>query len=65
MPVMDGDDAAERARQRDLVCRGYDAISLTYRSGDGNPAPSSAEDVSRYACSVAELADLLRPAPGS
>jgi SAM-dependent methyltransferase len=53
------DDAAERARQRDLVRRGYDAISLAYRGDDSEAAPSSAEDVSRYAGWVAELADLL------
>jgi cyclopropane fatty-acyl-phospholipid synthase-like methyltransferase len=60
MLMMNGDDAAERARQRDLVRRGYDAISLAYRSNDGNAATSSAEDVSRYAGWVAELASLLR-----
>src|ERR1700733_3021530 len=61
MAVMESDDAAERARQRDLVRRGYDAISLAYRSDDGAAAASSAEDVSRYAGWVAELAGLLRP----
>jgi SAM-dependent methyltransferase len=59
MSVMDS-DATERARQRDLVRRGYDAISLAYRSNDGDAAASSAEDVSRYAGWVAELAGLLR-----
>src|SRR5262249_59439434 len=49
MLMMNGDAAAERARQRDLARRGYDAISLAYRSDDGNAATSSAEDVSRYA----------------
>jgi SAM-dependent methyltransferase len=58
---MQSDDVAERARQRDLVRRGYDAISLAYRGDDGDAAPSSAEDVSRYAGWVAELAGLLRP----
>ena len=52
---------AERARQRALVRRGYDAISLAYRSDDGDAAASSAEDVSRYADWVAELAGLLWP----
>lgn len=61
MPVMDSHDVAERARQRDLVRRGYDAISLAYRSDDGNAAPCSAEDVSRYAGWVAELAGALLP----
>ena len=59
--VMESDHVAERARQRALVRRGYDAISLAYRSDDGDPAASSAEDVSRYAGWVAELAGLLRP----
>jgi cyclopropane fatty-acyl-phospholipid synthase-like methyltransferase len=48
-----------RAAQRDLVRRGYDAISVAYRSDDGQPASSSAEDVSRYADWVEELARLL------
>lgn len=50
---------AARAAQRDLVRRGYDAISVAYRSDDGQPASSSAEDVSRYPGWAAELADLL------
>jgi SAM-dependent methyltransferase len=53
------DDLQARARQRALVRRGYDAISLVYRSDDGAAAPSSAEDVSRYAGWVQELADVL------
>ena len=61
MAGMESDDAAERARQRDLVRRGYDAISLAYRSDDGNASPSSAQDVGRYAGWAAELAGLLRP----
>jgi len=56
---MEADGAAARARQRDLVRRGYDAISLAYRSDTGQAAPSSAEDVSRYAGWAAELAGLL------
>ena len=58
---MESDRLAERARRRALVRRGYDAISLAYRSDDGDAAASSAEDVSRYAGWVAELAALLRP----
>lgn len=58
---MDIDDAAVRARQRELVRRGYDAISLVYRSDGGTAAPTSAEDVGRYAGWVSELAGLLRP----
>lgn len=60
--MMNSDDAAGRARQRDLVRRGYDAISLAYRGDDGQAACSPAGDVSRYAGWVAELAGLLRPA---
>jgi len=54
-------DEAERARQRDLVRRGYDAISEVYRGDDGCAAASSAEDVSRYAGWIGELATLLAP----
>jgi hypothetical protein len=36
---MESDEAAGRARQRDLVRRGYDTISLAYRSDDGAAAP--------------------------
>lgn len=61
--VADSDDVAERARQREIVRRGYDTISLAYRSDDGAAAASSAEDVSRYAGWTAELAG-LRQAPG-
>ena len=56
---MQADDVAARAAQRDLVRRGYDAISAAYRGDDGQAAASSAEDVSRYASWAAELAGLL------
>ena len=59
--VMESGHAAERARKRALVRRGYDAISLAYRSDGGDAAAFSAEDVSRYSGWVAELAGLLRP----
>src|SRR6202012_5273814 len=45
--AVESDRAAERARQRALVRRGYDVISLAYRGDDGEVAASSAEDVSR------------------
>jgi SAM-dependent methyltransferase len=61
MALVDSDYVAERARQRALVRRGYDAISLAYRRDDSDPATSSAEDISRYAGWVEELAGLLRP----
>jgi SAM-dependent methyltransferase len=59
MQGMEPDDVAGRARQRDLVRRGYDSISLAYRS-EGHAHGTSAEDVGRYAGWVADLAALLR-----
>lgn len=59
--LVEPERVAERARQRALVRRGYDAISQAYRSDDGGAAASSAEDVSRYAGWVTELAGLLQP----
>ena len=56
---METDGVAARARQRGLVRRGYDAISVAYRSDDGAADPSSAEDVTRYTGWVRELAGLL------
>jgi len=56
---MELSDLAKRAAQRDLVRRGYDAISVAYRGDDGQPASRSAEDVSRYGGWVDELASLL------
>ena len=58
---MEFGQVAERARQRAFVQRGYDAISVAYRSDDGDAAAASAEDVSRYSDWVAELAGLLQP----
>ena len=51
----------KRADQRELVRRGYDAISRAYRDDAGNSNPSSSEDVSRYSVWVDELAILLKP----
>jgi SAM-dependent methyltransferase len=59
--VIDGEDAAARAVRRDLVRRGYDAVSLAYRSDDGQAGTGSGENVGRYAGWVGELAALLRP----
>jgi cyclopropane fatty-acyl-phospholipid synthase-like methyltransferase len=59
MSGVQAEDAAARAAQRDLVRRGYDAISVAYRGDDGQAAASSAADVSRYAGWIAELAELL------
>ena len=58
---MESGDEAERARQRALVRRGYDAISLAYRGDDDGAAACSAQDLSRYVGWVTELASLLRP----
>jgi len=58
---MEPADTAARARQRDLVRRGYDAISVMYRGDDGESAPASAEGVARYAGWVDELAGLVPP----
>jgi SAM-dependent methyltransferase len=57
---MEGSDEAARARQRDLVRRGYDAVSEAYRSDQGQPG-RAAEDPGRYAGWVASLAAQLRP----
>jgi hypothetical protein len=46
---VDEGDLAKRARQREVVRRGYDAVSEAYRGDD------------REARWVAELAGLLRP----
>src|SRR6266446_2530431 len=58
---MDPDDVSARARQRDLVRRGYDTVSRVYRDDDGQAAGSPAEDLTRYSGWVADLAGLLRP----
>jgi len=53
---------AERALQRDLVRRGYDAISHAYRDDAGRSDPEQpGESTDPYAGWVAELAALLRP----
>jgi SAM-dependent methyltransferase len=57
------EDEATRARQRDLVRRGYDQMSLAYRQDDSDADPAAAEDRCRYAGWVAELAGLI-PAQG-
>jgi ubiquinone/menaquinone biosynthesis C-methylase UbiE len=59
MPGMRADDDGARAAQRELVRRGYDAISVAYRGDNGQAAHSSAEDLSRYDGWAAELAALL------
>jgi SAM-dependent methyltransferase len=53
-----GDVSASR---RDLVRRGYDAISRAYRDDEGRASPSNDEDTDRYEGWVDELAQLIRP----
>ena len=49
----------ERARQRDLVRQGYDAISLRYRPDDGTSNPDSAESTANYQAWIANLSSRL------
>jgi len=51
----------ERASRRDLVCRGYDAISHAYRSDDGAANAGTDEHTDNYERWVDELAQLLAP----
>jgi SAM-dependent methyltransferase len=53
--------AGERALQRDLVRRGYDAISNTYRDDSGRPNPQTSESTDSYEAWIAELAQMLQP----
>ena len=55
---------AERARQRALVRRGYDAMSLAYRSDDGNAGRLSFSLPSLSFCAAGcSCSSLIRPAP--
>lgn len=56
-------DADERLRasQRDLVRRGYDAISRAYRDDEGRANPATDERTDPYADWVDTLARMLRP----
>lgn len=56
---MGDDGTGARARNRELVRRGYDVISRAYRRDDGTADPSSDEDPGRYLAWVGELAALL------
>jgi len=47
------------ASQRDLVRRGYDAISRAYRDDDGGANPATDEGTERYTRWVDDLAQLL------
>lgn len=52
---------AESGKQRDLVRRGYDAISNAYRSDAGEPGALT-EATTEYASWLGELAESLSPA---
>jgi len=54
-------DDTERSRLRDLVRRGYDAISETYRTDDGDANAASAETTTMYLSWISELAAVLEP----
>ena len=55
----DTPDDEERARQRDLVRAGYDAISFAYRHADGQGSPSELVPTDQYHGWIAELSELL------
>jgi 2-polyprenyl-3-methyl-5-hydroxy-6-metoxy-1,4-benzoquinol methylase len=61
VPLVDPDDrgAEERAKQRDIVRLGYDAISHSYRDDAGHPNPRTSESTDKYAAWIAELAEML------
>lgn len=54
-------DQGERVQLRDLVRRGYDAISRRYRDDSGRPNPLTSESTEMYADWIAELAPMLPP----
>ncbi len=51
----------QRTSRRDLVRRGYEAISRAYRDDDGRANPATEERTDRYAGWVDDLARLLGP----
>jgi 2-polyprenyl-3-methyl-5-hydroxy-6-metoxy-1,4-benzoquinol methylase len=59
--VVASSSEAERRHQRDLVRKGYDAISLAYRSDNGEANPASPESTATYISWVEELRGHLRP----
>jgi len=54
------DDDLVRARQRDVVRAGYDAISFAYRD-DAGQSPATPGSTDQYASWLTELSSLLRP----
>ena len=58
---MTSDASDSSAGRRELVRRGYDAISRDYRDDDGQANPDSSEGTGEYARWVDELAPLIQP----
>lgn len=58
--VMESSDE-DRDHLRDLVRRGYDAISRSYRPDDGGSNPDGPESTASYQAWLDELGALLRP----
>ena len=54
-----GTSPSDPAQAREMVRRGYDAVSLRYRDDDGHAGPDQAEDTTRYRGWIDELAALL------
>jgi len=55
------DDADSRAAQRDLVRRGFDAVSRSYRTDEGKSAVGSSETTAAYESWIQEFASHLAP----
>lgn len=55
-------EVEERARQREIVRKGYDEVSYAYRDDAGRPNEATAEETQRYGGWVDEMARLLPPA---
>jgi SAM-dependent methyltransferase len=55
------DDAGSRAAKRDLVRRGYDAVSRAYRTDLGESSAANSETTSTYRDWVEDLASRLDP----
>ena len=58
---MASDASNSSESRRELVRRGYDAISRDYRDDDGQANPDSSEGTGEYARWVDELAPLIQP----
>ena len=59
--VLEDEGPEVRARWRDLVRQGYDAISTAYRDDEGRPNSATDEQTDQYRSWVDELALVVRP----